>query len=134
MSNFMYILWYILEHCNQEGEQFLEEALLKPNYDYFQYSYTFNELGEITDKSPRHFTDRNQYETERYKCIAFESVYDYNDKENRNIKANLIDNEQRMLNKLCQEISSGVPVEQCKKLLIELMEVIQKRIISTLIG
>ena len=82
--------------------------------------------------NPRHFTDRNQYETERYKRIAFESIYDYNEKENRNIKANLIDNEQRMLNKLCQEISSGVPVEQCKKLLIELMEVIQKRIISTL--
>ena len=132
MSNFMYILWYILEHCNQDGEHFLEEALLKPNYDYFQYSYTFNELGEIVSINPRHFTDRNQYETERYKRIAFESVYDYNEKENRNIKANLIDNEQRMLNKLCQEISSGVPVEQCKKLLIELMEVIQKRIISTL--
>lgn len=132
MSNFMYILWYILEHCNQDGEHFLEEALLKPNYDYFQYSYTFNELGEIVSINPRHFTDRNQYETERYKRIAFESVYDYNEKENRNIKAKLIDNEQRMLNKLCQEISSGVPVEQCKKLLIELMEVIQKRIISTL--
>lgn len=132
MSNYMYILWYILEQCHDKGEHFLEEALLKPNYDYFQYSYTFNELGEITSTSSRHFTDRNQKETERYKRIAFESLYDYQKKENRNIKASLTENEQNMLNNLCREISSEIPIKQCKKILINLMEMIQKRIISTL--
>jgi Alw26I/Eco31I/Esp3I family type II restriction endonuclease len=132
MSNFMYILWYILEHCNKKGEYFLEEALLKPKYNYFQYSYTFNERGEIINKTPRHFTDRNQNETERYKRIAFKSVYYYNDKENRNIKENLTSKEKAMLNNLCQEILSGAPVKQCKKHLTELMEVIQKRIILSI--
>ena len=132
MSNFMYILWYILEHCNEDGEFFLEEALLKPNYHYFDYTYTFNELGEITSSNPRHFTERNQYETERYKRIAFESVYDYNDKENRNVKAKLTCNEKKMLNKLCKEITSGTPTEQCKQHLINLVETIEQRIIASL--
>jgi hypothetical protein len=87
MSNFMFILYTILENCKKQGEYFLEETLLKPNYQYFNNSYTFNEQGDIIGQTARHFTDRNLYETERYKRIAFESVYEYYEKDNRNVKA-----------------------------------------------
>lgn len=132
MSNYMFILWSILENCGSNGEIFLEEALLKPNYEYFNYSYTFNALGEITSQVPRHFTDRNINETKRYVRIAFDSVYDYNDKDNRNIKPYLTLNEQMLLQDICRKIRIATPIPNVKDELINLVKTIELRIISTI--
>lgn len=132
MANFMYVLWVILESCPNNGEQFLEDALLAPNYQYFNYSYTFNNNGEITSKTARHFTDRNQNETERYKRIAIEAVYDYNDKDNRHVNNNLSNNEMRELHNICRAIEANQNTNSIHTQLIGLVEEIEKRIISTM--
>jgi Alw26I/Eco31I/Esp3I family type II restriction endonuclease len=133
MSNFMYILYIILESCKKQGEFFLEETLLKQNYRYFNYSYTFNEQGDIISQTPRHFTDRNLYETERYKRIAFESVYEYHEKDNRNVKAKLTVDEERLLANLCNSVNTNsITTVQFKEQLNSLVESIQRRILKTL--
>lgn len=132
MANFMYILWRILEECPQYGEDFLEKCLLSKHYDCFNYSYEFNDKGEIISKQPRHFTDRNQNETERYKRIAIDSVYDYNDKDNRNTASDLIPKELSMLSALCRNLNSTHNYEIAYKSLVLLIESIEGRIISRL--
>lgn len=128
----MYILWIILEQCQNNGVAFLEEALLKPKQVFFDYSYTFNAQGDILSQIPRHHTERNQNEGERYKRIAIESVYEYNNKNNRNIKNNLIDSEMQMLSKLCNDINNHTPLPLCISELSTLVETIEKRIIRFL--
>lgn len=132
MANFMYILLYILENCPINGENFLVKAYLEPNYHYFNYSYKFNENGDIVSKEKRHFTDRNQYETDRYKRIAIESVYDYNEKDNRQNTNDLTSKEHLTLAKICQSIETGLNIEQKKTLIQNLIESIENRIIRTL--
>lgn len=132
MSNFMYVLGEILNNCPSEGERFLTDAFLAPNYHFFNYSYSFNEKGEIINKEARHFTERNQNEYERYKRIAIDSVFDYNCKENRNVKTFLSDLEQQELKNLCKKINAQKSIEECKTDLIHLMETIEKRLISNL--
>lgn len=132
MANFMYVLWIILKSCPNNGEQFLEDSLLAPNYQYFNYSYNFNSNGEITSKTARHFTNRNQNETERYKRIAIEAVYDYNDKDNRHVNNNLSSNEMRQLRNICQKIEANHNTNSIHTELVELVEKIEKRIISTM--
>ena len=95
MANFMFILWSILDQCPENGEDFLAKAFLEPNYKYFNNSYSFSADGNIVSTSPRHFTDRNQYETDRYRRIAIEAVYDYNDKDNRHLDPTLSAAQQR---------------------------------------
>lgn len=132
MVNFMFVLLTILEDCPKIGEDFLVSAFLEPNYDYFKYSYTFNEKGEIIGKTDRHYTDRNQYETDRYKRIAIEAVYDYSEKDNRHNKHDLTSSELASLKSTCTSIESGISFTNCKQLVINLMESIQKRIIRSL--
>ena len=132
MTNFMFILWFILENCPQNGENFLVSAFLEPNYIYFNYSYCFNENGEITEQIPRHFTDRNQNETDRYKRIAIDSVYDYNNKENRNISSSLTTDEMNTLKKICCNIENEVEIFISKYNLQQLMDIIQTRLIEAL--
>lgn len=132
MTNFMYILLTILESCPYKGEDFLVSAFLEPNYKYFKYSYTFNDKGEIINKTERHYTGRNQNETDRYKRIAIESVYDYNEKNNRNMRHNLTTEEISILFNICKDIENGKNYEECKSELIILIEQIEKRITSNL--
>jgi hypothetical protein len=132
MTNFMYILLTILKTCPNNGEAFLTSAFLEPNYNYFEYSYTFNDKGEIIAQEPRHFTARNQNETERYKRIAIDAVYDYNEKDNRNTKHDLTSIEIGLLNVICSSIEAGVSVLENKHFLISLVETIENRIISSL--
>ena len=89
MSNFMFILYFILTSSIKYGENFLIKEFLEPNFHYFESSYEFDKNGNIIKQTPRHYTDRNKNETDRYVRIAIESVYDFNDKSNRNIKNNL---------------------------------------------
>lgn len=132
MANFMYILRTILETCPSSGEDFLVSAFLEPNYEYFKYSYSFNAKGEIVSQVPRHYTDRNQYETDRYKRIAIESVYDYSEKDNRNNKNDLTASEMTALKSVCSSIERVSDVKACKQLVTQLVEKIEERIIRSL--
>ena len=89
MANFMFVLWTVLDRCPDNGEEFLTQAFLAPNYRYFDRSYAFDARGEIIGEEPRHFTGRNREETDRYRRIAIEAVYDYNDKDNRHLEPDL---------------------------------------------
>lgn len=129
MSNFMFVLWIILRECGHIGEDFLVKNLLKPKYKYFEKSYAFNEKGEIIKEIQRHFTERNAHEFDRYIRIAIESVYEFNQKENRNIKNDLTQNEYALLLELCIFMNAG----KCDlESLNTLMFCIQKRIIDNL--
>lgn len=132
MANFMFVLQTILELCPNHGEDFLVSAFLEPNYKYFAYSYQFNAKGEIIGKDDRHYTDRNQHETDRYKRIALNSVYDYAEKDNRNSTQDLTSSELQNLKSICNCIESGESDEENKQRVISLMESIEKRIISSL--
>ena len=132
MANYMYILWVILTKCPQNGERFLEKYLLSPHYEVFNYSYKFNKNGEIISKQPRHFTDRNKDELSRYKRIAIESVYDFNDKSNRNINNNLTLPEHKALQSLCSRINRGAIDDESYRLLESLVQAIEVRILRSL--
>lgn len=129
MANFMYILWYILEYAPNYGESFLIRAFLEPSFKYFDYSYSFNQFGEIVRKSPRHFTDRNAKETERYCRIAIEAVYDFNDKENRQLSPKITSEEQRRLASICAKIEIGKSDSEVNQDIQALVDSIQARII-----
>lgn len=133
MANFMFILWTVLDSCPENGEDFLARAFLEPNYRYFNFSYKFNEHGEIIDTKPRHFTDRNQYETDRYRRIAIEAVYDYNEKDNRHLDPNLSDSQIVRLRSICADIAShGYSDTLLKDRLIRLVKSIEKAAIRGL--
>lgn len=132
MANYMYILRTILEECPENGENFLVKTFLEPNYKYFEHSYTFNAKGEIIGESLRHYTDRNQNETNRYKRIAIEAVYDYSEKDNRNNKHDLSPSELDALVQLCRQIESSNDYAIHKKSVIKLVEQIEQRIIRSM--
>lgn len=137
MANFMYILYYILENCKDAGKNFLTSSLLEPNYKYFKYTYTFDEKGNIISQDNRHFTKRNAAELERYKRIAIESVYDYNDKDNRHSTPYLTDEETNKLDKICsyilgQPYNSSITNENILSSLKSLISQIQNRLIKNL--
>lgn len=67
---------------------------------------------------------------ERYTRVAIESVYDFNSKDNRNVRNDLTINEMNDLKQLCYAISHHLP--EAKVGLKALMVRIQNRIISTL--
>ena len=106
--------------------------MLKPNFKYFNRSYEFNKWGEIVRETPRHFTDRNVNETDRYVRIAIEAVYDYNDKDNRNVDQDLNDNEMKGVRELCRKIRNKEDLGKTKEYLEYLMMLIQLRICGTL--
>ena len=132
MANFMYILWRVLNQCPNNGEDFLVEAFLKPNFKHFEYSYMFNDLGEIVQQVPRHHTERSRYEMARYQRIAIEAVYDYMEKGNRNVSPNLTEEEDELLNKICNSINSNLDINNSKVQLENLLILMQRRIISYL--
>lgn len=132
MTNFMYILRYILEACQEHGKDFLVNAFLESHFDCFKYSYKFNSAGEIISKNPRHYTNRNQNEIDRYIRIAIESVFEYSEKENRNNKPDLTVSEMNLLKTLCMEIEHASNLDANKKATVALIETIENRIISSL--
>lgn len=130
MANFMYILSVILDDCGERGRKVLSEAFLKPHQEDFQYSYKFNERGEIVEQSPRHFTESSSNEFERYERIAFEAVNDYKSKTNRNVKNGLTHAECATLEKICGRINGLATVKDIKKELECLLTTIEARLIA----
>ena len=106
MFNFMFILGQII-HRTQNGKDYLINCFLEQNAKYFDYAYEFDEKGNIIEQSPRHFTDRNSDEMQRYFRIAINSVDDYNAKENRNLTSSLDQDDFRRLAEICEMINNG---------------------------
>ena len=127
----MFVLFTILDRCGEKGKAFLKKAFLEPKYDCFNYSYCFNERGEIVSKTPRRFTGRMNDEEKRYHRIAIDAAYDYQEKDNRNNNYYLVPSEQQLLLKICDKISAGTtPTRECKYSVERLMEFIQRRVIE----
>lgn len=132
MVNFMFILKTILDNCPTNGKTFLTQAFLAPHYQSFDYTYKFNKNGDIISKEPRHNTDRNKYEIERYNRVAMESVVEYNAKNNRKINNDLTSNEKHILSIICENIENHCDFVTIRENVIRLMEQIESRIIQTL--
>ena len=133
MINYMYVLWSVLIG-SENGKDFLETKLLEPKYNCFLYSYSFDsKTGEIIEKSPRHFTERNQFELNRLKRIAINSVYEFAAKENRNQTQDLNKEEELLISKLCYTIDhDDDDYKESYGMLVKLMSIIQNRIIQTM--
>jgi Alw26I/Eco31I/Esp3I family type II restriction endonuclease len=129
LSNFMFVLQSILNNCNNNGYEFLFDNFIKVKEEYFQHSYEFNEFGEIIKQTPRHKTERSANEFERFKRIAFQSVFDYNDKENRHSSPDLTANELQQLSALYNFIKAG-DYKAAMTDLIQLNITIQRRLID----
>lgn len=129
MANFMYILWYIKSKCGENGIKFLIKYLLKPKFDYFLYSYTFNEHGMVCEASDRYVTDATRKEIDRFIRVAFEAVDNYHDKENRNIKSILDLNDIKILDDTCNNINQGKD-RNAILLLVNLVKQIQIKLIQ----
>ena len=132
MVNFMFIIGTILDKCENIGETILSELFLVPKFDFFASSYGFNELGEITTISDRHYTDRNKNEMDRFRRIAIESAKDFNGKNNRNMESALSQNETAHLAIICEMILRKQETGLIKSKIEELMNIIQTRIISSI--
>ena len=132
MANYMFILKTILVECPNNGKMFLEQNFLKPNFKCFEKDYSFNANGYIIHEEPRHYTGRNANEIERYCRIAFDSVFEYSKKNNRNIKNDLTEQEYEKLLFICQSIETNFNVSANKENIISLIESVELRIIDEL--
>lgn len=132
MANYMFILKTVLEKCPNKGRTFLEQAFLALNFKSFEKDYTFNSYGEISCEVPRHYTERNANEIERYCRIAFDSVFEYSEKDNRNTKNDLTEQEYSRLLSICKSIEGNNELETNKSYIVSLIESIELRIINEL--
>ena len=133
MSNFMFVLWYIQNNCKKNGKEFLINSFLKPKFNYFDYDYFFDNLGNIVLKKNRHKTDSSKDELNRYVRIAFESINDFNKKENRNIKNNLDEEDLVLLSDICKKIEKGEDIKKIKAQIQSLMSNIQLKLIKKVV-
>lgn len=129
MFNFMFILGQII-HRTQNGKDYLINCFLEQNTKYFDYAYEFGEKGDIIKQSPRHLTDRNSNEMQRYFRIAINSVDDYNAKENRNLTSSLDQNDFRRLDEICEMINNGDPYISVKSKIESLVAAEENAIIE----
>ena len=98
--------------------------------DCFNYNYTFDPYGNITSKHLRHKTDASRDEFNRYIRIAFESINDYNKKDNRNIKNNLDKKDLEVLSNICTMINQNMNNTLITKKIQNLMINIQIKLIK----
>lgn len=130
MANYMFILYIILDNTGDAGKSFLIKNVLSKNFDCFNYSYTFDDKGNIITKSERHYTDRSKEELDRYIRIAFASVYSFQTKDNRNMKSDLTKTEMDCLHTLLAEIKDNE--DYAYSHFVELNRSIQLRLINNL--
>jgi Alw26I/Eco31I/Esp3I family type II restriction endonuclease len=129
VSNFMKILWEIKKQCKNNGEYFLIKYLLEPKLEYFKYDYKFNENGKIYETTPRNITDATKKEKDRLIRIALESVDEYHNKKNRNMKASLDKMDIERLNQMCMLIINE-QYDEAYNELKSLMYDVQQKIIK----
>lgn len=129
MSNYMFVLWYIVNNSNNKGKEFLIEKLLKPKFDCFNYNYTMNNSGKIIKREVRHKTDSSKNEMDRLVRIAFESVEDFHNKDNRSVKPSLDTVDYEKLEELCKMIIKNQSYEKIYTQLVNLIEQIENKLI-----
>jgi Alw26I/Eco31I/Esp3I family type II restriction endonuclease len=129
VSNFMKILWEIKKQCKNNGEYFLIKYLLEPKLEYFKYDYKFDENGKIYETTPRNITDATKKEKDRLIRIALESVDEYHNKKNRNMKASLDKMDIERLNQMCMLIINE-QYDEAYNELKSLMYDVQQKIIK----
>lgn len=122
MANFMFILLTILETCPENRCCSLHFGT---KLRLFQIFLHLMPRKSQPKQISEHYTDRNQYETDRYKRIAIGYVYDYSAKDNRHNKHGKTTSSEMAIKSIVS-IESGSPFASCKQLVIKLMETIQK--------
>ena len=137
MANFMFILKEIKDSCGSSGQNFLYFTFIEPKYANFLQTYEFDKLGNIISQAPRRFTDRSKNEIGRFARVAFDSVNDYSEKDNRHVVPNLTQNELKELLQLCHNIDIASlkggrdTYQPCKKQLEAFVSTISQRLIQT---
>ncbi|MFI3167098.1 MAG: Alw26I/Eco31I/Esp3I family type II restriction endonuclease [Bacillota bacterium] len=129
MVNFMTILYKIKYSQCCDGVKFLTNAFLKEHYIDFAYKYSFNDLGVITTQVDKKANDANRKEWERYVRIAFDSIDEFFEKDNRNIKHSI---ENAILVKL-DELINKIDEQEIgisKSILLDIMKKIEMKIIQ----
>jgi Alw26I/Eco31I/Esp3I family type II restriction endonuclease len=130
MANFMFVLKTIYDKT--VGHTFLYKEFIESKYESFLHTYEFDELGNIVKQTPRRFTERSNNEIARFARIAFESVRDYSEKDNRHLSPNLTQSEKLELVNLCGNIciSGGQGnLASCRRQLEAFIRTIQQRLI-----
>jgi Alw26I/Eco31I/Esp3I family type II restriction endonuclease len=130
MNNFMYILWFLLERSPNDAESFLITAFLSSKFEYFKYNYEFGEDGLATKMVERNVTDATRKEVGRFVRIAVRSVFEYNEKENRNTKSNFSKEELERLWKIGDMIMMHETDFEIKGEILSLVNQIQKRLVQ----
>ena len=104
MANFMYALKIIKDGSNL-GSDFLIVSFLKNKRKYFLYDYEFDNYGTVINRTNRNITASTNKEVDRFYRIALDSIDEYNDKENRNIKISISDKILNDLNSIATRIN-----------------------------
>ncbi|MFZ1301837.1 MAG: hypothetical protein WAQ27_04680 [Candidatus Microsaccharimonas sp.] len=105
VTNYMHILNAII-NAGPKGVDFLVASLIAPKEADFKFNYTFDDLGNITAKTPRNITDRARFEFSRFTRIALQAVIDYNQKDNRHQSQDLTGDEIGKLTTIITQILS----------------------------
>lgn len=130
MNNFLNILYDIKSKSGARGIDFITKTLINPKYKYFEVNYEFNDDGTFT-KVSRNKTERASGEFDRIKRISLDSLDDYHDKENRNLKPDLTETEITKENLIIDSVIKGRYSEAFSNLQA-LMEAIQIRELKVL--
>ncbi|MGV3156821.1 Alw26I/Eco31I/Esp3I family type II restriction endonuclease [Staphylococcus simulans] len=104
MALYMELLESIYKDDSINGKEFLEENLIKPKKNYFDYDYTFDENGNILSTLERKYTDATKKEYNRFVTISFNSIIDFRNKKNRNIKISIPENLKLKIGKIKEKI------------------------------
>jgi Alw26I/Eco31I/Esp3I family type II restriction endonuclease len=130
MANYMFILKKILEIAAERGKEFLDSQFISSKADDFEYTYVFDNDGNIKGRSPRHHSKCRENELDRFRRIAFNAVSEYGEKSNRHTNQDLAKSELAALERLCLSINNGERLIDCRRQLNILMDNIQERLIG----
>lgn len=132
--DFMYILKTIKD-IGKLGEDFIYKTLIEHKTNYYLYNYEFNEFGEITKTTKRNLTEAAKGEIERFIRISFESIDNFDKKENRHKKPNLPKKAEELLDILCNYINEKEKdLKTLWDLLIDIMVLTQLKNITELVS
>ncbi len=120
IANYLEILWVIKTSCSSKGAAFLFKYFIEPKLKNFEFNYSFNDLGVITEKTKRRITDSTRKEIDRYVRVSMESLDDYKGKDNRNLKPDITLKEKESLTNVVKLICEN----QDKRAIVELTSLI----------
>lgn len=131
MNAFIECLWLIVKKTdNDKGRSFLIRTLIEPKKDFFKYNYKFNSNKGDYTKVPKKKSKQLDKEYERFLRVSFQSLEDYHNKNNRNIKLILTEQEKSNLISLCQAINISASDLEVFKQLKKINKEIQQRLLN----